>query len=134
MWSFCHKIAGKTVKCHKTLLRTISEFGIKGTPEEIANGYNVHLISVIPKLVKDLQRVTFDTNIAYNNSSMFLKPTTPRELCEIAKKIKNKNSFGIDEIPTSMVKIAIGKCKNILAHIVNNSLKYGIFPYQLKIA
>lgn len=56
------------------------------------------------------------------------------EVCEISKQIKNKHSSGIDEIPTSIVKVSIPTIAKVLCHLINNSFKYGIFPDQLKTA
>lgn len=65
---------------------------------------------------------------------MFLKPVRPNEMVEIASKLKNKHSSGIDELPTSIVKMATPVLKHILSYIINNSFSFGVFPDNLKIA
>lgn len=126
MWSICNEIIGKTNQS--------SDIEIEGEPEVIANNFNEYLISVIPDLMKNVSSIPFNCNIVNNDKSIFLKPVTTSEICEIAMKIKNKHSSGFDEIPTSIVKISISVCKNIICYIMNNSFKYGIFPENLKVA
>ena len=50
------------------------------------------------------------------------------------KNIKNKNSCGIDEIPTSIIKLSIPFVGDILCYLINNSFKNDVFPDQLKVA
>ena len=128
MWAICNELTGKTNNCSDHEIR------IKGNSEEIADNYNAYLLEIIPNLLKNLQDSHVNSSNVQNNKSMYLRPTTPNEICAFGKNIKNKNSSGIDEIPTSIVKVSIGTCKNILSYLINNSFRYGIFPDKLKIA
>lgn len=65
---------------------------------------------------------------------MYLHPVTNHELLDIMKKLKNKYSSGDDDIPASIVKLSIGEIVDVLNYLINNSLKYGVFPDQLKLA
>ena len=126
MWTICNEILGKENKNN--------DIGVKGDPSEISNQYNTYLLSIIPELLSKLESRPFNCNIKANQESMYLKPITPAELCEFANQIKNKQSSGIDEIPTCIIKIAVPQIKEVLCYLINNSFKQGMFPDQLKVA
>lgn len=63
-----------------------------------------------------------------------MQRVTNSELLDLANKMKNKYSSGDDQIPTSIVKLSTSKTVEVLNYIINNSLKFGIFPNQLKLA
>ena len=125
MWAIHKEITGKDY---------FADIGIEGNSEDIANSYNGFLLSIIPELLNSLIDVPFSCTIETNVKSMFLKPVTPDEIVEIASGIKNKHSSGIDELPTSIVKLAVPTIKTVLSYIINNSFCYGVFPDNLKIA
>ena len=127
MWSIYKEITGKANHVYNNMQ-------LEGSSEEVAENYNTFLLSVIPNLLKNHNMLPFTLNINCNNMSMYLKPTTPSQIFDVAKRIKNKNSYGIDEIPTSIVKMSIETCKEILSYLINNSFKYGIFPDYLKVS
>lgn len=126
MWNICTEITGQKNKN--------PDIGIRGDPEKIPDQFNEYLLSIIPELLKELKTIPFSHNIKQNDQSMFLKPLSSSQVCEFGKKIKNKHSSGVDDIPTSIVKFAIPLIKNVLCYIINNAFKYGIFPNQLKVA
>lgn len=116
------------------LVWVVNEIGLEGDPDEISNNFNNFLLFIIPNLLSSLENLPHDCQIEINNQSMFLKPVSLTELCNISKQIKNKHSSGIDEVPTSIVKVSIPEIPEVLCHLINNSFKYGIFPDQLKMA
>lgn len=126
MWSIHNEITGKQNKD--------DNFIMSGNPESIANDYNNYLLSIVPDLLANLNKIPFECNIADNNQSIFLKPLSTTDLLNIAKNLKNKHSSGEDEIPTSIVKFCMSEIKEVFCHILNNSFKFGIFPSQLKLA
>ena len=100
----------------------------------MANNFNSFLVSIIPNLVNNLGKSPYICNIPSNNRSMFLRPVTPKEVCELTKEIKNKHSSGVDEIPTSLIKYCVYELRHVLCFLINNSFKFGTFPSQLKTA
>ena len=65
---------------------------------------------------------------------MFLDPITPNDIIETVSKFKNKNSHGHDEISIKLVKESIIPISNPFAHIINQSMKNGIVPINMKLA
>ena len=126
MWSICNEILGKNI--------SRDDSKISGEPTKIANQFNEYLLNIVPELLENLEKKHFFCNISVNSQSMFLRPVTTHEICNLAGQIKNKHSSGIDEIPTSLVKITIPYISNVLCFLINNSFKNGIFPNQLKTA
>ena len=67
-------------------------------------------------------------------NSLFFKDTTPDEIQSITMKLKNKSSYGSDELSTALVKNVITLISKLLSEIINLSLTKGIVPDQMKIA
>ncbi|KAK9745352.1 Reverse transcriptase (RNA-dependent DNA polymerase) [Popillia japonica] len=95
----------------------------------------MYLLETVPNLIQQLRPYNHSGNILVNNiASLYLHPVKTDELLELARKLHNKHSFGYDEIPTSLAKRSVQVITKVLCHIINNSLKYGIFPERLKLA
>ena len=69
----------------------------------------------------------------YMNSFAFF-PTNACEVTNVISNLKNKHSFGVDNIPVSILKCSMLSIPEPLAAVINNSLNSGIFPDFLKIA
>ena len=67
-------------------------------------------------------------------SSFFLQPVTTHEVLNIVKSLKNKYSYGFDEISTNLIKSVIQYILEPLTFIFNLSLESGTVPDKLKIA
>ena len=67
-------------------------------------------------------------------NSMFLESIEHSHVLDIVHKLKPKISCGHDDISTKLVKETIAYIIEPLTHIINLSLKTGIFPDKLKIA
>ena len=65
---------------------------------------------------------------------ILLKFVSPREIENIIKSLKPKNSSGYDGISTKLIKVFSPFISSPLAHICNKSLSSGIFPDRLKYA
>jgi Notch-like protein len=61
-----------------------------------------------------------------------LTPVTTKEISEIIKSLKWKNSHGYDEIPVRILKISLTFIISPHTYICNKLLSTGIFPTQLK--
>jgi hypothetical protein len=111
---------------------------------QIANAFNVHFTTIMDKLPYGPH-----TNAgAYDNRDKFFQyltrvnlgpisqiknvPVTSKEIKDIMKSIKNKNSFGYDEISSRVLKLSMPFIIAPLVHLCNRSLLTGIFPSRLK--
>jgi len=66
--------------------------------------------------------------------SMEWKYTTTKEIEQIIKSLKTKNSYGYDEISTKILKISCPFISSPLNCICNKTLFWGKFPARLKYA
>jgi hypothetical protein len=64
--------------------------------------------------------------------SINMAPTSMREITEIGKSLKSKNSHGYGEIPIKILKLSLPCIISPLIYICNKSLLRGIFPTRLK--
>jgi hypothetical protein len=62
------------------------------------------------------------------------KHVSPKEIENVAKSLKAKESHGYDEIPTKVIKQHFIYISSPLAHICNLMLSSGTFPTRLKFA
>lgn len=73
------------------------------------------------------QEIVHGPSINFN-----LDQTTPIEIIEVTKLLKNKTAKGEDEIPLSIIQDCIELIAEPLSFIFNNSLKSGKFPHTFK--
>jgi hypothetical protein len=66
--------------------------------------------------------------------SMECKCTTTKEIEQIIKSLKTKNSYGYDEISTKILKISCPFVSFPINYICNKMLIWGVFPDRLKYA
>nr|CAI5859625.1 unnamed protein product [Callosobruchus analis] len=107
---------------------------IPGNSESIANAYNHYILNTTNHLMSKIPYVPFSCNIVSPNISIPTEYITTGDLLELSRKLKNKLSSGEDDFPTSLLKSCIHRIANPLVFIINNCLKFGIFPEKLKSA
>lgn len=71
-------------------------------------------------------------SLVYIKNSFKFKPTGPEEVENVIRRLKNRKSVGIDEIPVSLLKHVAHIISEPLAHIINLSFETGKFPSALK--
>ncbi|KAI8517737.1 hypothetical protein Bbelb_037540 [Branchiostoma belcheri] len=62
----------------------------------------------------------------------FLPPVTERQLCEILKALPQTKTTGYDNIDNTLLRLCADHIARPLCHIVNCSLRQGLFPSQWK--
>lgn len=102
---------------------------------DIANSFNDYFIKSPLKLQSEIKTIGNTSKVnSINSNSLFFSPVTEEEVIKIINKLKSKNSYGLDEVPITLVK----KCSDLivhpLSHIFNECLAQGIFPDRLKYA
>jgi len=125
VWQVINTIKGKTK----------SEINLNvDDPLLFAEDMNKFLINVTQQLTQGITFPSATYKNIKNNCSSFFSPVDTFEVIGFAKKLKNKLSAGIDEVPTRLVKESINEICEPLTYIINNSFLYGIYPSQLKYA
>ena len=101
---------------------------------DIANGFNNYFVSIGPKLAQDL---TSDIDplsyVDYNMNSIATPKILGNQVREVINLLNN-SSLGHDELPPHVAKSCIAGLNQPITYLVNESLKSGICPSELKLA
>lgn len=111
-------------------------------PDKIASTFNTFFNTIADELLKS-QNNNNSTNILHNQIPELnsintphifdtFHPTTEREIMSVVSSLKNSYSYGWDELSTNLLKQCISSISNPLTYVINQSLRYGIFPEKLK--
>jgi hypothetical protein len=73
-------------------------------------------------------------NVTYNSESLFLYVVAALEILSFIKYLKNKTSFGFDEISDTLLKFCSNDFAEILTFLINKSFQTGVFLDLLKLA
>lgn len=87
-----------------------------------------------PSTLTDGLNKTATTSGERLENSFFMFEVSHEEVLKTVRSLKDKQSWGYDEIPMKVVKSSIDIILSPLCFIINRSFKEGIFPDQLKIA
>ena len=136
-WNLINNIINKNTKHAALPDSIITESGhCTNNDLEIANCFNRYFTSVGPNLANKISYNSTDP-LKYMGQpsvmSMFLKTVRENELIEIFKSLKD-GSAGPDSIKPKVLKTTIKELISPLTHLLNLSLKQGIFPEKLKVA
>ena len=109
------------------------------SPSKISEFMNDYFVTVAPKLKQNVHNSNLNNSNYLDNlpspplSSMFLSPTTPKEISDIISKLQNKCTM---DMRVSAIKIADTTIRfsGLMSQLVNASFRDGIFPQQLKCA
>lgn len=126
----------KTVWTLVNTLKNVKQRKIEvdGDPQDIANEMNNHFIKAGIISTESIVNTNNDEKIGKLDKSIRLKKISLVEIKEVIKSLKNKHSSGYDEISNHIIKQTAEEIIEPLTHIIDNSLKHGIFPDKLKIA
>ena len=83
--------------------------------------------------VKQMRKAITASNTPKPISFSF-EPTNPVEVRKYLRNINTKKATGFDKIPPKSVKLSAEILSTPLSIAINNSLKYGVFPDDAKIA
>ena len=103
----------------------------------LADSFNIFFSKMGKTTSENVPKVpnNFEDYLKFPNlNSIFLEPVNKEEIKTVIDTLKPKISFGHDDIPTKIVKIASGHILRPLTHIINRSLDNDIIPGQLKMA
>ena len=125
---------GKTKK-NNSIEKIIVNNSIINDAQEIAETFSDHFIDAVQQIKNrtDTQNCKpIPTEIQNNPSSMFFNPFTNNQIQNIINSLKNKKSFGFDNIPDFLFKKCSAPIIDILTEIINRCLTSGTFPKLLK--
>ena len=107
-------------------------------PSDIAEIFNKFFCEIGSNLSNKLPQPQLNSFKKYMGESatqsMFLHETNPTEVERIINNFENKNSTGHDEISTKFIKISSSYFSKFISEIINQAIKIGQYPNQLKIA
>lgn len=104
---------------------------------KIADKFNKHFANI--GAVREKASKSEPTNHKYylikNYSFSFAGSnlTSPNEIINVLHKLKNKTSFGHDEIPVTLLKSSIANITEPLSIIIKHSVTNGCFPDLLNV-
>ena len=106
-------------------------------PNEIVQHFNEYFAIIAAKLAEKIPAA----NIPYSSylpdafsDSFALYPTNMEKIIIITDDLKNKTSYGYDEIPVTIARQCIKPIAGVLSALINCSFTNGFFPDDLKIA
>ena len=105
-------------------------------PGDIANAFNDYFINIGRQLSDKIQSPHHYSDYLHNQveSHLQLKPISEIDTRNIINNLKNKASYGHDEISNKLIKRAGPALIKSLTLMVNQMLFTGIFPDSLKIS
>ena len=104
--------------------------------DEIANEFNKYFINIGRILSEQItsghssdEYLNDKTELVFN-----FTPVTEDYIANVISNLKNKSSYGYDNISNKLIKLAKGVLTQPLTLISNQILRNGIFPKELKIS
>ena len=105
--------------------------------KEVVEHFNNYFVNIGNKLASVIppscSSHSLRSNRGYLNSFVFY-PTDAQEVVHIVNNLNDKNSAGIDNIPSTIMRSTIQYTADVLSSLINCSFRSGNFPDQLKIA
>lgn len=136
VWSIISEINNKKATQQNNIILHVNN-DIINKPPEIVHKFNSFFQQApyeVISLLKDTDETLDFSKIPSVSESMCAFPYTESELSDIIKKLKNKNSSGLDEVPCSLLRQVSHTIITPLTHLVNLSFSEGLFPDELKIS
>ena len=101
---------------------------------DIANGFNNFFVSIDPKLANNLKNdIDPLSYVNYNINSIVVQEVSSNQVREVINSLNN-SSPGHDELPPFVAKACMNELIEPITHMVNESLKSGLFPSELELA
>ena len=105
-------------------------------PAEVANESNKYFVSIGQTLSRNVQsNRSYDEYLVENtNCQLIFNPVNEEMVAKIINQLKNKSSYGHDGISNILIKQSQQCLTKSLTLIINQCLRSGCFPYQLKLS
>ena len=137
LWKLIHSILNKS--CHKgDSIKALNKDGVpRYDPATITSELCKHFSSIgetfakkIPPPSKSISE--YLNTIPQNDQSIFLEPTSEKEIMELITDLIPKNSSGYDNLSNRLLKKLLPALIDPLTIVFNKSLAEGIFPEAMK--
>jgi len=134
-WQGINELINKNKKQSKSII--LNDNGLLTDPKHVANKFNHYFINVADSLS---EKIVNKNNIFQdylknpNESSFFMKETTPDEISLIINALNVNKSGDIYDIAPKYVKLVSKSVSLLLTIIFNRSIDEGIFPTAMKTA
>ena len=106
-------------------------------PKDISEHFNNFFTSIGQDLQKNIvptKKHFSDYLNAPNTDTFYISPTTPKEISDLIKTLKNSKTLGPNSIPTNILKEIHETISIPLSTLINKSFTTGVFPNMCKIA
>ena len=101
---------------------------------DIANGFNNFFVFIGPKLANNLKSdIDPLSYVNYSINSIVVQDVSSNQVREVINSLNN-SSPGHDELPPFVAKACMDEFIEPITHMINESLKSGVFPSELKLA
>ena len=133
-WKVLRDILGLGNKATREKMNFLIEDTLVTDSLDIANGFYNFFVSIGPKLAKDFtSHIDPLPYVNFNINSIVTTDISCNQIREVINSL-NKSSPGHDELPPFVAKTCMEGYIEPITHLVNESLKSGIFPSELKLA
>jgi hypothetical protein len=120
--------------------QTTLQNNFKNTIEKVVVGSTtITNASTIAETFNDyFNNIIYDQNTRHYDlpnvhlQSIYLVPVDSEEVKKIILGLKNKKSYGYDNIPVQVIKASLSHISGPLVYLLNLMLETGVFPAQLK--
>ena len=101
---------------------------------DIANGFNNFFVSIGPKLANNLKSdIDPLSYVNYNINSIVVQEVSSNQVREVINSLNNSSPVH-DELPPFVAKACMDEFIEPINHMINESLKFEVFPSELKLA
>lgn len=129
MWHIVRERTNKVNIKIKSIIKLSKYNKITSEPKEVADIFNNHFASVGQENYQNAKGLPV---LHPSENSIFLSQVTLEEIYKILKKLNNKLSHGVDELPPTLFKHCAKELAYPFTILINQSFEEGIFPELLK--
>lgn len=131
VWNCVNELRNKN---ERDVISEILIEGVSYTGSSLANKFNEHFLKAGVCTSSPTNDISCTSYMNSSDSTIYMYPTTPEEICGLLKKLKSNSACGVDELKAVPLKVVAHAICLPLSHICNLILSSGTFPNELKIA